>query len=63
MLLLLLDAKAVAEKADILLADIRSILANETQITQEIFANLNSVFGISPMLFYDIQRNFNTRKK
>ena len=58
-----LDARAVANLADIPLADIRGILADETEITPEISAKLGSVFGISPLLFYNIQRDINTRKK
>ena len=63
MLPLHLDARAVANMADIPLADIRGILADETEITPEISTKLGSAFGISPMLFYNIQRDINNRKK
>ena len=63
MLPLHLDAQAVANLADIPLADIRGILADETEITPEISAKLGSAFGISPLLFYNIQRDINKRKK
>ncbi len=63
MLPLCLDALTVSNMADIPLADIRGILADETEITPEISAKLGAVFGISPMLFYNIQCDINTRKE
>lgn len=63
MLPLHLGIRAVANRADIPLADIRGILADETEITPEISAKLGSAFGISPLLFYDIQRDINTCKE
>lgn len=63
MLPLCLDARTVANRADIPLADMRGILADQTEITPEISAKLGAVFGISPMLFYNIQRDINNRKK
>ena len=57
-----IDARAVANGADLPLEEVQSILANDSKITPEISEKLGNFFGVSSMLFYDIQRDICRRK-
>lgn len=51
-----LTAEDVSKGTGISLHDVCSILANTQQITQEISRKLGAFFGLSAMLFFDIQQ-------
>lgn len=56
-----LTAEDVSKGAGISLHDIRAILADAQEITPEISKKLGAYFGISAMLFYDIQQDLKAR--
>lgn len=56
-----LMAEDVSKGAGIPLYDVRAILADMREITLEISEKLGEYFGVSTMLFYDIQQDLKTR--
>ena len=45
------------------LNELRAVLANEQEVTPELSEKLGAFFGISSMLFYDIQEELRARAK
>ena len=43
------------------LAELRAVLADEQEVTPELSEKLGVFFGVSSMLFYDIQEELKTR--
>lgn len=58
-----LTAQDVSKGAGIPLYDVCSILANAQEITQEISQKLGAFFGVSAMLFFDIQQELKIRSE
>lgn len=56
-----LTAEDVSEGTGIPLYDVRALLADTLDITPELSRELGRFFGISPMLFYDIQQDLKQR--
>ncbi len=56
-----LTAEDVSKGAGISLHDVRAILADMLEITPEISEKLGEYFGVSAMLFYDIQQDLKAR--
>ena len=56
-----LTAEDVSKGAGISLHDVRAILADMREITPEISEKLGAYFGVSAMLFYDIQQDLKAR--
>ena len=58
-----LTAEEVSEGTGIPLHEIRALLADDAEITPEISEKLGRFFGVSAMLFYDIQQDLLARKQ
>ena len=56
-----LTAEDVSKGTGISLHDVRAILADAQEITPEVSEKLGAYFGISAMLFYDIQQDLKAR--
>ena len=56
-----IDAHTLAKGANIPLDIVQSILADTQEITPEISEKLGAFFGVSSMLFYDIQQDIYSR--
>ena len=56
-----LTAEEVSEGTGIPLYEIRALLADEQEVTPEISERLGEYFGVSAMLFYNIQQNLKKR--
>ena len=56
-----LTAQDVSKGTGISLHDVRAILADMREITPEISKKLGAYFGVSAMLFYDIQQDLKAR--
>ena len=56
-----LTAEDVSKGAGIPLYDVRAMLADAQDITPEVSEKLGVYFGVSPMLFYDIQQDLKQR--
>ena len=56
-----LTAEEVSEGTGIPLYEIRALLADEQEVTPEISERLGKYFGVSAMLFYNIQQNLKKR--
>lgn len=56
-----LTAEEVSEATGIPLYDMRALLADAQEVTPEVSEKLGKYFGISPMLFYNIQQNLKRR--
>lgn len=56
-----LTARDLSDGTGLQLYDVRALLADDAQITPEISAKLGSFFGVSDMLFYDIQQDLKKR--
>lgn len=58
-----LTAEEVSKGTEIPLHEIRALLADDAEITPEISEKLGRFFGVSAMLFYDIQQDLLARKQ
>ena len=56
-----LTAQDVSKGTGISLHDVRAILVDAQEITPEISEKLGEYFGVSAMLFYDIQQDLKAR--
>lgn len=56
-----IDAFDLAAGAHIPIDDVRAVLADELDVTPEISRKLAAFFGVSSMLFYDIQEDLKRR--
>ena len=56
-----LTAREVSEGTGIPLAEMRALLADMQEITPELSEKLGEFFGVSSMLFYDIQEELKER--
>ena len=56
-----LTAEEVSEGTGIPLYEIRALLADAQELTPEISERLGEYFGVSAMLFYNIQQNLKRR--
>lgn len=56
-----LTAEDVSKGTGISLHDVRAILVDAQEITLEISEKLGEYFGVSAMLFYDIQQDLKAR--
>ena len=56
-----LTAEEVSEGTGIPLYEIRALLADAQELTPEISERLGKYFGVSAMLFYNIQQNLKKR--
>ena len=58
-----LDAQTVTLGANIPFEELQSILADDAEITPEISEKLGRFFGVSALLFYDIQQDICEREQ
>lgn len=56
-----LTAKDLSEGTSILLEDTTAMLADVLEVTPELSEKLGAYFGVSAMLFYDIQQDLKAR--
>ncbi len=56
-----LTEQELAKGADIPLVELRAVLADEQEVTPELSKKLGVFFGVSDMLFYDIQEELKER--
>ena len=56
-----LTAQKVSEQAGVSIKELQSVLNDEQEMTPELSAKLGKYFGISDMLFYNIQQDLNRR--
>lgn len=56
-----LTAKEVSEGTGIPLYELKALLADMQEVTPEVSEKLGEYFGISPMLFYNIQQDLKRR--
>ena len=56
-----IDAQTLSEGAGIPLSEVEAMLRDEQDVTPENSMRLGSFFGVSDMLFYDIQEDLKER--
>ena len=56
-----LTAQDVSEGAGIPLREVKAILSDEQEVTPEVSRKLGTYFGVSEMLFFDIQTELKER--
>ena len=56
-----LTAQNVSEQAGVSIKELQSVLNDEQEMTPELSVKLGKYFGISDMLFYNIQQDLNRR--